>query len=199
MITRRVSSPRPLSISLSRLSSALAIAAAVGVAGGTAKAANFTWDPTATGGITGGGTGTWDVTQPFWYNGTTDVPWPNLTDSIAIFGGGAAANTVTINTGTGVTANGLTFNLTGYTIAGNTAADVLTLAGTTPTITVNNGGATDTISTVVAGTAGLTKAGFGSLVLSGANTYDGLTTISNGKLSISNAAALGLGWSGHGG
>ena len=37
----------------------------------------------------------------------------------------------------------------------------------------------------------LTKVGDGTLVLSGSNTYDGVTTVSNGVLEISNAKALG--------
>lgn len=46
---------------------------------------------------------------------------------------------------------------------------------------------------VIAGTGGLVKAGAGTLTLTGANSYDGGTTISNGTLVVSNAAALGAG------
>ena len=64
----------------------------------------------------------------------------------------------------------------GWILANNgTAANTLTLAGPTHTITVNALG-TDknaTISAVVAGSVGLTKAGAGTLVLTGTNTYTG--------------------------
>lgn len=49
-----------------------------------------------------------------------------------------------------------------------------------PTITVNNQNATNSL--VLAGTAGMNKAGAGALVLSGANTYTGNTTVNAGSL-----------------
>jgi autotransporter-associated beta strand protein len=69
-----------------------------------------------------------------------------------------------------------------WTLTGNT----LTLAGTTPTITVNplGGTKTVTISAVVAGSAGLSKSGTGTLTLSAANAYTGATTVSNGTLKV---------------
>ncbi|BCU79763.1 autotransporter-associated beta strand repeat-containing protein [Luteolibacter sp. LG18] len=61
------------------------------------------------------------------------------------------------------------------------AANILTLAGTTPTITVNalGTGKSATISAVIDGTTGFTKVGTGTLVLSGVNTYTGSTIIGN--------------------
>ena len=66
--------------------------------------------------------------------------------------------------------------------------DPLTLdAGTnTPTITVNNQAAT--IGTVLAGTGGLAKAGNGTNILTGANTYTGTTTVNAGRLQLTNPA-----------
>ena len=68
----------------------------------------------------------------------------------------------------------------------------LILAGTTPTITVNalGTGKTASISAIIEGTAGLTKAGTGTLTLSGANTYTGTTTVSAGVLRLDSANAL---------
>jgi hypothetical protein len=107
----------------------------LGLAAGSSKGANFNWDPTSTGTANGGGPGTWSINPAnlFWFNGAADVTWPNLADSVAIFGGTPGTGAVTINTGTGITANGLTFNVSGYTVSGNVLADVLNLAGTTPT------------------------------------------------------------------
>jgi len=71
----------------------------------------------------------------------------------------------------------------------------LILAGTTPTITVNALGTdkTATISAIIEGTAGLTKAGTGTLILSGANTYTGTTIVNAGILQwgANNALASG--------
>lgn len=89
-----------------------------------------------------------------------------------------------------------TSSAAGWTLANNgNAGHILTLAGTTPTITVNalGGTKTVTISAAVAGTDGLTKAGDGTLTLSGANTYSGGTTVSNGALALSQDSAAGSG------
>ena len=166
---------------------ALAALAACGLI--RAEAANFTWDPALDAGVTGGA-GTWNLTTANWYDGAADVLWPNLTDSVAVFGGTGAL--VTINTGaTGVIANGLTFNTTGYNIQGFVAADVLTLAGTTPTITVTNVADSDTITAVIAGTAGLAKAGLGELILAGVNSFAGGVTVTAGRLTVSADGNLG--------
>ena len=73
------------------------------------------------------------------------------------------------------------------------AGNILTLAGTTPSITVNGMGAgkTVTISAVIAGTSGLRKLGTGTLILDGANTYTGTTAVNAGILRLTNASALG--------
>jgi autotransporter-associated beta strand protein len=73
------------------------------------------------------------------------------------------------------------------------ASNNLILAGTTPTITVNalGTGKTTTISAAIQGSAGLVKAGSGTLVLSGANAYTGATEVRAGRLRLGAAGALG--------
>ncbi len=65
----------------------------------------------------------------------------------------------------------------------------LTLAGATPTITVNNGMATN--SEVLSGTAGMIKAGGGKLVLTTADGYSGGTTVNGGILQLNVGGSTG--------
>ncbi|HEU5137468.1 MAG TPA: autotransporter-associated beta strand repeat-containing protein [Steroidobacteraceae bacterium] len=146
-----------------------------------AYAQTLQWD--ANGATAGsGGTGTWDTTASRWFNGSTYQAWNNGALNDAVFA--STAGTVTL--GTPITVHNLNFNTTGYTLTGST----LTLGGVTPTITVNPA-LTTTINSIVGGTAGLTKTGTGTLVLSGVNTYSGLTLVQSGTLSLTNSSALG--------
>lgn len=169
-----------------RRPAALALATMIAVP--SLQAAVLTWDITpgtvgaGNGSITGGA-GTWDTNLGNWTtdDGATNVAWVNnTTPDNAIFGD--VAGTVTLSTG--IRANTLTFNTAGYTITGNT----LTLAGTAPTINAN---ANATISSIIAGTTGLTKVGTGVLTLSGVNTYTGGTTINAGTLVVNADNNLG--------
>ena len=92
-----------------------------------------------------------------------------------------------------------------------TGGSTLTLDGTSPTIFVTSGshsiacpvdlganlaiqvdaGSQLTISGAISGAFAITKTGTGTLVLSGANSHTGLTTVSAGTLRIEHATALG--------
>jgi fibronectin-binding autotransporter adhesin len=158
-------------------------------------AATYNWDPGTS------GTWIWDTTTYLnWYNsGTnTDILWPNLSTSVADFGAGnlngaITGGVVTVASG-GVQANGITFDLTGYTISGAP----ITLSGTTPTITLASGN-TDTINSNIGGSAGMIKTGASStLILNGANTYTGVTDIQSGYVTIGNDNAFGAAGAGNG-
>ena len=120
-----------------------------------------------------------------WDNGTT-AKWASSTGgpytsvwtsgNDAVFEGSAG---VAFIAAAGVTAHNLTFNTTGYSILNNT----LTLSGTAPTISTGTG-VTATVASVIAGSAGLTKAEGGTLTLAAANTYSGATTINAGTLAL---------------
>jgi fibronectin-binding autotransporter adhesin len=144
-----------------------------------------TWDADPATASPQDGPGTWSTSGTNWWNGAANVAWPNLTTSAALFGAGSgSAGTVTVSGS--VTTNAITFNSAGsgsYTLTGGTIG----LAGTTPTITANSSGS---IGSILAGSAGLTKAGAGTLFLSGANTYSGTTTVSAGTLRLGSASAL---------
>ena len=75
---------------------------------------------------------------------------------------------------------------------GSSGTNTLTLAGSNPTITVTNlgTGKTATINAVILGTNGLTTAGPGTLVLSGANRFTNNTRIASGTLQLNNTLAL---------
>lgn len=151
---------------------------------GLAQAADITWDVTP--GTVGagdsaitGGSGTWDVTNGNWTTdgGANNVAWVNANNDVAVFGGTGG----TVALGAAITANGMTFGVTGYALTGS----AITLAGTTPTITAT---ADASIANIISGSAGLVKAGDGKLTLTGANNYTGGTTINGGTLQIGSSA-----------
>ena len=100
-------------------------------------------------------------------------------------------------TGGSVTTGAGTLTL-GGDVTGNADASTATISGNlglgaNRTFTLADGAAaTDMqVSAVVSGGFTLTKDGAGTMVLSGANTYTGATTVSNGVLNIQNATGLG--------
>src|SRR6478735_4351914 len=124
-----------------------------------ASATTLTWNGTAG--------GNWNTSNS-WLDGVTPATWNSITPDNAVFGATGAGQ---INLTVGTTAGGITFDNAGYTIAGNT----LTLSNST--ITAN---ADATISSALAGTTGLTKAGTGKLTLGSTPGYSGATTVNNG-------------------
>ncbi|OYV04749.1 MAG: hypothetical protein CFE26_15225, partial [Verrucomicrobiales bacterium VVV1] len=119
------------------------------------------------------------------------------------FGGGAASDTGRIdNTSAGAvnvsTANAITMNRN-FTFVGtrdlNLGTGTTTLGGMTSgtnrsiTVAANTLTLGGTIAEAVSN-LGITKAGLGTLVLSGSNSYTGPTTVSAGTLQIDTAAAL---------
>jgi fibronectin-binding autotransporter adhesin len=136
-----------------------------------------------------GGSGTWDAgTTPNW-NDSTGIGTPTVwvDGNNAIFGG--TPGTVTLNSA--VTARSLLFSASGYGILGSGTL-TLTNTGTggpgPATIEVQN--AIASIGNTIAGTAGMTKTGSGTLILSGTNTYTGFTTIAAGELILSPSGSL---------
>jgi len=135
---------------------------------------DYYWAPSAG----GGGTGIWSSTNTNWAaaagtNGTgTQSQYGTL-----IFRD--TAGTITVSNTVHV-AKGLRFATNGYTLTG----DDISLDGDGigfNTIRTDTG-VTATINSKLAGTNGCTKAGSGTLVLGGANTYTGGTAVFEGEL-----------------
>jgi autotransporter-associated beta strand protein len=126
-----------------------------------------------------GGPLTWSTTLADWGN-SPGGPYTNVwyAGADAVFEG--TGGTVDVAK---VTAESLTFNSPGYSLSGGT----LSLAGT-PVFTMNSS-ATIGSDLSSLGT-GFAVTGAGTLTLSGANSYGGALTISNGTLRLGNSNAL---------
>ena len=149
-----------------------------------------------------------------WTNTASGVNWSaaaNWSNSVIADGSGFTADFNSINLTTDPTV--VHFDVTrtiGNLIFGDTNTNsaagwlldnngfntnVLIFAGGTPTITVNalGSGKIATISAMLAGSAGVTKTGSGTLLLSGANTNTGSLTVNAGTLKFGSTIVLGDG------
>ncbi|RDJ25530.1 hypothetical protein DWF00_14880 [Bosea caraganae] len=135
-------------------------------------------------GTVNGGSGTWDAAATNWTNatGTTSKAWGGYE---AVFQG--TPGTVTVDNG-GVSAYLTHFLVDGYTLSGGPLT-LASLSAAKPIVEVATG-ATATIQSVIAGTAGLDKTGAGTLTLTGANTYTGNTSITAGTLQIAGSGSI---------
>jgi autotransporter-associated beta strand protein len=168
----------------------------------SAAATTFYWDNTSPANATGFGTanGTWSQ------NSTTGGRWTTSSNG-SISGSSTQVTSAADTFNLGTAAYGLgagTITVSGGVTMGNTtfgaASGAIVFTGGTitysgsPTLTVNN--ASDTIDSVIAGAgASFTKAGGGTLILSGANTYTGGTIITGGTLELdgTNLSAITVG------
>ena len=99
------------------------------------------------------------------------------------------SGTVTTGAGTLTVAGAISTSAASLSssISGN-----LDLGGATRTVTVADGAApNDLVVSAAVSDGGITKMGAGTLVLSGANTYAGATTVSVGALVVESSSALG--------
>jgi filamentous hemagglutinin family protein len=137
---------------------------------------------TTTGTLTKNGTGTWTLSGGSTFTGLTTVNAGTLTEGIAN----------ALSTGA-LTVNGGTFNLGAF--SDSVGAVTLTggsITGTTGVLTgTSYAMQSGSVSAILGGTGALTKSTAGTVTLSGANTYTGLTTVNAGTLAVTNNAGLG--------
>ncbi|MEI6651987.1 MAG: autotransporter-associated beta strand repeat-containing protein, partial [Chlorobiaceae bacterium] len=129
-------------------------------------------------------TGTLTLSGANTYTGVTTINGGTI--SIAADSGLGAVPTAPV-TGQLVLDNGTLETTGSFTLSSNRGIYLTMGSGTFSTAD----GTTLACDGIIAGSGGLTKIGAGTLTLSGLNTYDGVTTIKNGALNITNAGALG--------
>lgn len=146
---------------------------------------DFYWDGNgpANNTVVEGGPGTWNVANTNWTDvgGNISIAWQN--NARAFFTNVGGEVTVDGN----FTYSTLFFTVDGYTLAPGAGATLGADAGTIDVATAS----TATINVDLVGTNGLTKAGGGTLVLSGTNSFTGGLSIDGGTLAVTQAAALG--------
>ncbi|MEN3941826.1 autotransporter-associated beta strand repeat-containing protein [Prosthecobacter sp. SYSU 5D2] len=172
----------------------------------------MSWEADGSPGERSGGTGVWDATLLRWNEGGVMKAWDNRLSDIAVFDGQAG----TVSLGAAISAGGLVFNTSGYTISGGGQA--LTLFGRMPTVAVTNAsesaalnanvilggdvlfsGAGDltldgtlSVAPGLVGIVNLTKTGAGTLTLEGNNSAAAIAmTVTQGTLSIQDGVSLG--------
>lgn len=135
-------------------------------------------------GITPGGSGNWSAVGSTW-SPTTPIPaimaW-NPADT-GVFAGAAGTVTITdpnVNAGAGLRFESTGFTLTGGSVTLTGASSAANPVNVSPAVTA-------TSNAVIAGSAGITKLGTGTLVLGAANTYTGETVVEGGTLNLTGA------------
>ena len=144
-----------------------------------------------------------------WSDGANWIGGAPTEPGAAVIFPAGASNLSNINDLAGVDLGSVLFTGGGYTIGGNrvrlaggvstgpdmTGVDTfnaeVALVGDL-TVSVADAKATVALDGVIGGAPGLSKAGAGRLVLSGANTYLGTTRVEAGVLDVQNPTALGL-------
>ncbi len=143
-------------------------------------AADLTWDATP-GGAINDGSGTWLGTNQ-WNDGSPNASWNNSTPDNAFIGAGGTAGVISLGS---VTAGSVTFtNFAGTYVLTNGSLSV------SDTITIATNAGPVTLSTPVSGTASITKANTGTLLLIGTNSLTGNISINAGTLQVGGSGFL---------
>jgi autotransporter-associated beta strand protein len=150
-------------------------------AGGNNTSTTYSGVISGSGGLTKAGTGTLTLSGSNTYSGFTSI----LGGTLLANGGAALSNLSTVD----VSAGAMLVLGAAETIGALHGAGSVDNGGFTLTTGGNNSGRI--FSGVMSGSGGLIKIGSGTQVLSGNNTYSGLTTISAGTLQLGNGGTTG--------
>ena len=148
-----------------------------------------------TGAVAGaqGGAGTWSATGTNWAqnpNGVINDPWLGQVGVFGSASGGAVAVSGALDF------QGLQFTVNGYSIAGgaiNAVGNGVPGGNSKASFLNIDTGVSATIASAITSAAGvgLDKLGRGTLILTGSNSYSGLTDIHSGVVEIRSGTALG--------
>jgi autotransporter-associated beta strand protein len=177
-----------------------------GIISGASKTLTFNNDTNGTANAATASQGQFSLTGASTYSGGTSI------SDVRVAAGSATAlgsGAVSIASGGQVFLGSVLTLANNFSIAGNGWAETATgqpfgalrldsgtVSGTvtmTAAAAVGNNSGTGTISGVISGSFPLTKRGAGTIVLSGANTFNGGVTITNGILQLNNNSAAGSG------
>lgn len=144
------------------------------------------WDANgATSGV--GGAGSWSIAGTNW-NTQEGTGTPAAFDPAKELVFAGTAGVVELEEAISHESN-IKFDVSGYTLEGEALS--LSPASGSPVVTVTTAGHIATINNVIEGFSGLAKAGAGTLVLGGINTFAGDVSINGGILQISSDDNLG--------
>ncbi len=148
---------------------------------------NLSGSITNTGGLIKNGGNTLTLSGVNTYSGATTLNAGSLVLSNTL---ALQNSTLTVSAGTLTFASSLgAFTLGG--VSGSTALGLINAAGLPVVLTIGNNNSGPTYSGALSGAGSLTKNGSGTVILSGANTYSGVTTVVGGVLQLANSSALG--------
>ncbi len=115
------------------------------------------------------------------HDGTLQIGTINNANTAGVLGESANA----VELGKSGTANVATLRYTGNSASSTKAFALVSTSSVAAVIDITNSAADLALSGVISGTSGLTKTGQGTLTLSGNNTFGGVLTVAEGKLTIS--------------
>ena len=159
------------------------------LAGATAGSGELA-GPISLGNVTKNGSGLWTLSGTNTYAGVTTISSGTLSIAAIAMGGTASGIGASTSAATNLVLGGGTLLYTGT--SANTDRG-FTTTSTASTIEVSNAATTLTISgSSATGSGGLTKAGAGTLTLTGSHSYTGATTVNSGTLQIGDGTSGSL-------